>query len=100
MLFLNRCLFEFDLFLRFSKMTPGKVTTHNNASSADSSLPAEVSQKDEMVTSETKDVKKPIVSFESDISSSVERGEHKNNDTAPKAKSIDEKFKLEVNFYF
>lgn len=76
-------------------MTPGKVTTSENA---DLSLCAEVSQKDETLTLEQ--LKKPIVSFDSDISNSIERNEIKNNDTTPKAKPFDEKLKLEVNYHF
>lgn len=81
-------------------MTPGKVTTTNsdNASNADLSLCAEVSHKDDAPTTDAKDIKKPIVSSDSDISNSIERNETKINDTTQKAKQpIDEKLKLEVN---
>lgn len=95
---------EFNLVnfsvVRFRKMTPGKVTTSENAPNADSLLSVEVSQKDETLTSETKDVKKTILSFESDISNSLERNENKNNETAQKVKiHFDEKIKSEVNNY-
>lgn len=78
-------------------MTPGKVNSSDNASGADLSLSMEVSHRDEQmaINDGHKDLKKPIVSFDSDISSSVE----KNNDIAPKAKPIDEKLKLEVNYF-
>lgn len=80
-------------------MTPGKVTTtSDNASNADLSLCAEVSHKDDAPTTDAKDIKKPIVSSDSDISSTIERNETKNNDTTQKTKpAIDEKLKLEVN---
>lgn len=80
-------------------MTPGKVNTCDNASNAELSLSTEVCQRDETATSEVKDVKKPIVSFESDISTTVEKPESKNNETAQKSKPIDERLKLEVNKY-
>lgn len=80
-------------------MTPGKVTTtSDNASNADLSLCAEVSHKDDAPTADIKDIKKPIVSSDSDISNLIERNDTKNNDTAQKAKQpFDEKLKLEVN---
>ncbi|XP_031636606.1 protein cramped [Contarinia nasturtii] len=78
-------------------MTPGKVTTNDNASNADLSVFAEVSQKDDALTIEAKDnIKKPIVSSDTDISNSNERNETK-NDTAPKPKPIDDKLKLETS---
>lgn len=78
-------------------MTPGKVNTSDNASNAELSLPTEVCQREE---SEIKDVKKPIVSFECDISTTVEKTESKNHETAQKSKPIDERLKLEVNNSF
>lgn len=80
-------------------MTPGKVNTSDNASNADLSLSTEVSQRDDATTSEAKDVKKPIVSFESDISNSIEKTEQKNIDTIQKTKPMDERLKLEVNIF-
>lgn len=94
--------YVFFFFLLFSflivvKMTPGKVTTNDNASNADLSVCTEVLQKDEAPTIEIKDLKKPIVSSDCDISNSIERNETKTNDTAQKPKIIDEKLtKLEV----
>ncbi|XP_055304646.1 protein cramped isoform X2 [Sitodiplosis mosellana] len=81
-------------------MTPGKVTTtsDNNASSADLSLCAEVSHKDDAPTTDAKEIKKPIVSSDTDISNSIERNETKINDTAQRAKPpFDEKLKLETS---
>lgn len=87
---------SFILILCCSKMTPGKVNNSDNASNADSSLLTDQLHKDDTNTSEIKDVKKPIVSFDSDISSIPERSESKQNDLAQKQK-IDDKLKLEVN---
>lgn len=79
-------------------MTPGKVNTSDNASNVDLSQNAELSHRDDAAMSEVKDVKKPIVSFESDISNLIERNsEQKNNDGTQKAKPLDERLKLEVN---
>lgn len=79
-------------------MTPGKVTTNdNNASNADLSVCAEVLHKDDAPTTDAKEIKKPIVSSDTDISNSIEKNE-KNSDTAQRAKlPFDEKLKLEVS---
>lgn len=77
-------------------MTPGKVTSSDNASNTDLSLSVEVPQKDESLSSDTKDIKKAIVSFDSDISIPLEQSENKNNETTQKAKVIDDKTKSEV----
>lgn len=79
-------------------MTPGKVTTNeNNASNADLSVCAEVLHKDDAPTTDAKEIKKPIVSSDTDISNTIEKNETKNNDTAQRAKlPFDEKLKLEV----
>lgn len=73
-------------------MTPGKVTSSDNASNTDLSLSVEVPQKDETLSSDSKS----IVSFDSDISIPVDRSENKNNETTQKAKVIDDKTKSEV----
>lgn len=80
-------------------MTPGKVTTNdNNASNADLSVCAEVLHKDDAPTTDAKELKKPIVSSDTDISNSIEKNETKNTDTGQKAKiPFDEKLKLEVS---
>lgn len=78
-------------------MTPGKVTASDNACHADLSLCAEPLQKDEALTTEIKDVKKPTVSSDSDISNTIERNETKITDIPPRAKPFDEKIKLEVS---
>lgn len=84
-------------FLIVVKMTPGKVTTNDNASNADLSVCTEILQKDDAATIEIKDLKKPIVSSDCDISNLIERNETKTNDTTQKPKIIDEKLtKLEV----
>lgn len=81
-------------------MTPGKVTSSDNASNTDLSLSVEVPQKDETLSSDTKDIKKAIVSFDSDISNPLERSENKNNETTQKAKVIDDKTKSEVMKFY
>lgn len=77
-------------------MTPGKVTSSDNASNTDLSLSVEVPQKDETLSSDTKS----IVSFDSDISIPLERSENKTNETTQKAKVIDDKTKSEVMKFY
>lgn len=81
-----------------SKMTPGKVNAHDNASNADISLPTAISP-DETAINENKDVKKSTVSMDTDVSSSVDKPEQKINDTAQKVKPFDEKLKLDVSIH-
>lgn len=79
-------------------MTPGKVNAPDNAANAEISLPTEVSfLKDETVTNENKDVKKSTVSFDTDVSNTLDKCEQKTHDTAQKAKPFDEKLKLDVS---
>lgn len=98
-LFSSAFLFVVYFSMNSVRMTPGKVTASDNTCHADLSLCAEPSpQKDEAPIIETKDIKKPTVSSDSDISNTIERNETKSTDITPKAKPFDEKIKLEVSW--
>lgn len=79
-------------------MTPGKVNASDNASNADQSLPTDVSfRRDETCSTDDKDLKKLMVSADTDVSSTLDKSEQKINDTLQKPKPFDEKLKLDVS---
>lgn len=104
--FISNCFFFLSLSCNVDfvlivcrKMTPGKVNANDNASNADFTLPMEVSLiKEETNINEIKDVKKPTVSLDTDVSSTLEKSEQKLNDTSQKTRPFDEKLKLDVSF--
>lgn len=77
-------------------MTPGKVNANDNAYN----LPTEISLiKEETSTNENKDVKKLMVSMDTDVSSMLEKSEPKITDFLQKTKQFDEKLKLDVSLF-
>lgn len=95
--YVNLCLFM-NIFMFFSKMTPGKINLaiNESASNMEISLP-EFSDKDDKPPIIDLHERKPIVAF--DISNTTEKTENKNNDLhtiASRTKTTDDKHKSEV----